>query len=181
LRTVGLQVISFASPDSFLRSIDTLAPGCLILDIRMPVMSGLKLQQCLRERGVTWPMLIISGHGDVEACRRAFHNGAIDFLSKPIDEEDLLDAIRKGHDALERDSHLASELAEAKDLLDRLTARETEVLEMIARGLTTRQISEVLGLSVRTIDSHRAAIATKFGTSSVAEQTRLWLDGSGPK
>ncbi len=131
LRTVGLEVRSFASPDAFLASLATLAPGCLILDIRMPVMSGLKLQQALRDRGVTWPTVIISGHGDIEACRRAFRNGAIDFLSKPVDEEDLIDAIRKGHEALERDSRQASEAAEAKELLSRLTPREAEVMPPI--------------------------------------------------
>lgn len=181
LRTIGLQVLSFASPDGLLASIDTLAPGCLILDIRMPLMSGLKLQQNLRERGVTWPTVIISGHGDIEACRRAFRNGAIDFLSKPVDEDDLIDAIQKGHAALELQDRKESEVAEARDLISRLTARETEVLEMIARGLTTRQMSEALGLSVRTVDSHRAAIAAKLGTISTAEQTRLWLEGSGPR
>jgi FixJ family two-component response regulator len=181
LRTVGLQVRSFASPDALLTSIDALPPGCLILDIRMPVMSGLKLQQALHDRGVTWPTVIISGHGDIEACRRAFRNGAIDFLSKPVDEEDLFDAIRRGHDALERDSRHAAEAAEAKELLSRLTPREAEVLEMIAKGLTTRQIAEALGLSVRTVDSHRAAIAAKFGTTSTAEQTRFWLDAGGSR
>ncbi|WP_374394874.1 response regulator transcription factor [Tabrizicola sp.] len=181
LRTVGLEVRSFASPDAFLASLATLAPGCLILDIRMPVMSGLKLQQALRDRGVTWPTVIISGHGDIEACRRAFRNGAIDFLSKPVDEEDLIDAIRKGHDALERNSRQAAETAEARELLSRLTPREAEVLDMIARGLTTRQISEALELSARTVDSHRAAIAAKFGTTSTAEQTRFWLDAGGSR
>ena len=181
LRTVGLEVRSFASPDAFLASLATLAPGCLILDIRMPVMSGLKLQQALRDRGVTWPTVIISGHGDIEACRRAFRNGAIDFLSKPVDEEDLIDAIRKGHDALERNSRQSAETAEARELLSRLTPREAEVLDMIARGLTTRQISEALELSARTVDSHRAAIAAKFGTTSTAEQTRFWLDAGGSR
>ena len=125
--------------------------------------------------------MIISGHGDIEACRRAFRNGAIDFLSKPVDEEDLIDAIRKGHDALERESRHAAEAAEAKELLFRLTPREAEVLEMIAKGLTTRQISEALELSTRTVDSHRAAIAAKFGTTSTAEQTRFWLDAGGSR
>jgi FixJ family two-component response regulator len=181
LRTVGLQVRCFASPDAFLSTLEKLTPGCLLLDIRMPVMSGLKLQQGLRDRGVIWPTVIISGHGDIEACRRAFRNGAIDFLSKPVDEEDLLDAIRKGHEVLEREGRLASEAAEARQLCARLTAREAEVLEMIAKGLTTRQISDALGLSVRTVDSHRAAIAAKLGTTSMAEQTRLWLDAGGTR
>ena len=94
LRTVGLDVRSFAGPSEFLSALDRLQPGCLILDIRMPHLSGLKLQEKLSERGVDWPTVVISGHGDIEACRRAFRNGAIDFLSKPVDEQDLIDAIQ---------------------------------------------------------------------------------------
>lgn len=181
LRTVGFHIRSFASPEGLLSTLDRLEPGCLILDIRMPVMSGLKLQQTLRDRGLTWPTVIISGHGDIEACRRAFRNGAIDFLSKPVDEEDLIDAIRKGHEVLMHESRRNLEAAETRELLSHLTPREAEVLEMIAKGLTTRQISEALGLSARTVDSHRAAIAAKLGTSSTAEQTRFWLDARGTR
>lgn len=177
LRTVGLQVRGFSSPDGLLASIGTLVPGCLVLDIRMPMMSGLKLQTVLADRGIDWPTVVVSGHGDIEACRRAFRNGAIDFLGKPVDEQDLIDAIQKGHDLLEKRRRLTLEAKEARDLISRLTQREAEVLEMVAKGLTTRQISDALGLSSRTVDSHRAAIAAKIGTASTAEQTRLWLDG----
>lgn len=177
LRTVGLQARGFASPDSFLAALDGLAPGCLILDIRMPVISGLKLQEQLAGRGVDWPTVVISGHGDIEACRRAFRNGAMDFLSKPVDEQDLIDAIQRGHAELDKRQRLASETDEARQLLSRLTGREIEVLEMIAKGLTTRQIAEALELSPRTIDSHRAAIGTKTGTTSAAELARLWIEG----
>lgn len=176
LRTVGLEVHAFSSPERFLAQFSGLAPGCLILDIRMPVISGLKLQEQLAERGLKWPTVVISGHGDIEACRRAFHNGAIDFLSKPIDEQDLIDAIQKGHAELEVQTREASEVNETQQLLSSLTTREREVLDMIARGLTTRQIAGVLQLSPRTVDSHRAAIAGKAGTSSPAELTRLWLE-----
>lgn len=177
LRTVGLQARGFASPDSFLAALDGLAPGCLILDIRMPVISGLKLQEQLAGRGVDWPTVVISGHGDIEACRRAFRNGAMDFLSKPVDEQDLIDAIQRGHAELDKRQRLASEADEARQSLSRLTGREIEVLEMIAKGLTTRQIAEALELSPRTIDSHRAAIGTKTGTTSAAELARLWIEG----
>lgn len=177
LRTVGLQVRCFASPEGLLAGVGTLAPGCLILDIRMPMMSGLKLQTTLIDRGINWPTVVISGHGDIEACRRAFRNGASDFLSKPVDEQDLIDAIQKGHHALEQNRLQKLEAKEARDLFLRLTQREAVVLEMVAKGLTTRQISDALRLSSRTVDSHRAAIAAKTGTASTAEQTRLWLDG----
>lgn len=176
LETVGLNVRSFASPETFLAQTADLEPGCLILDIRMPAISGLKLQEKLLDQGVTWPTVIISGHGDIEACRRAFRNGAVDFLSKPVDENDLIDAIQKGHDELETRRQASDERAEAVALVQHLSAREQEVLEMIARGLTTKQIADALTLSPRTVDSHRAAIAAKAGTSSAAELTRYWLE-----
>lgn len=176
LETVGLTVRSFASPETFLMQSTDLTPGCLILDIRMPAISGLKLQERLNEQGVSWPTVIISGHGDIEACRRAFRNGAIDFLSKPVDEQDLIDAIQKGHAELESRRQASAERAEAVALVRHLSAREQEVLEMIAKGLTTKQIADALTLSPRTVESHRAAIAAKAGTSSAAELTRYWLD-----
>lgn len=180
LWTIGLDARSFAAPGDFLAALDRLDPGCLILDIRMPQVSGLKLQEQLTERGVDWPTIVISGHGDIEACRRAFRNGAIDFLSKPVDEQDLIDAIQKGHAELENRCQQVSETNEARQILTQLTEREAEVLEMVAKGQTTRQIADALSLSPRTVDSHRAAVGAKAGTTSAAELTRLWLDaGAG--
>ncbi|CDP53184.1 Transcriptional regulatory protein fixJ [Devosia sp. DBB001] len=177
LSTVGIKVKGFADPQAFLAQVPRLAPGCLILDIRMPAISGLKLQERLLEQGIDWPTIVISGHGDIEACRRAFRNGAVDFLSKPIDEQDLIDAIQKGQEALERVLSRRAEKAETLALLSSLTTRESEVLDRIAEGFTTRQIAEGLGLSPRTIESHRAAIGAKLGTTSQAEMTRLWIEG----
>lgn len=177
LETIGIRVRSFASPEVFLSQLDALEPGCLILDIRMPVISGLKLQEKLTERGIDWPTVVISGHGDIAACRRAFRNGAIDYLGKPVDEQDLIDAIQRGQAELDKRERAAAEVAETRRILDQLTRRETEVLELIAKGLTTRQIAEALSLSPRTVESHRAAIGAKSGTTSPAELTRLWLEG----
>lgn len=177
LSTVDMKVTGFADPQAFLAQVARLEPGCLILDIRMPVISGLKLQERLAEQGVDWPTIVISGHGDIEACRRAFRNGAVDFLSKPIDEQDLIDAIQKGQQVLESALRKRAEKAETVTLLAALTARESEVLDRIASGFTTRQIAEGLGLSPRTVESHRAAIGAKLGTTSQAEMTRLWLEG----
>jgi len=176
LETVGLNVRSFASPETFLTNASSLVPGCLILDIRMPAISGLKLQEKLNDQGLSWPTVVISGHGDIEACRRAFRNGAIDFLSKPVDEQDLIDAIQKGHAELEAQQQISAEREETLALINRLSVREQEVLGMIAKGLTTKQIADALGLSPRTVESHRAAIAAKAGTSSAAELTRFWLE-----
>ncbi|AML52294.1 response regulator transcription factor [Falsihalocynthiibacter arcticus] len=181
LETVGLNVRSFGSPEIFLNQAASLNPGCLILDIRMPAISGLKLQEKLREHGINWPTVVISGHGDIEACRRAFRNGAMDFLSKPVDEHDLIDAIQKGHAELEAQEQVSAERAEALALVHHLSSREQEVLGMIAKGLTTKQIADALSLSPRTVESHRAAIAAKAGTSSAAESTRYWLEAqAGP-
>ncbi len=179
LSTVGIQAVAFTDPQAFLAQVVRLEPGCLILDIRMPAISGLKLQERLAENGVDWPTIIISGHGDIEACRRAFRNGAVDFLSKPIDEQDLIDAIQKGQDALDRSLRQQAQQAETLSLLAALTQRERQVLDRVAQGFTTRQIADALGLSPRTIDTHRVAIGTKLGTTSQAELTRLWLEGNG--
>ena len=177
LSTVGIEVTGFADPQAFLTQVPRLEPGCLILDIRMPAISGLKLQERLNERGIDWPTIVISGHGDIEACRRAFRNGAVDFLSKPVDEQDLIDAIQKGQEALEQTLRQRAEKAEMLTLLAALTPREREVLDRIAQGFTTRQIAVGLGLSPRTVESHRAAIGAKLGTTSQAEMTRTWLEG----
>lgn len=177
LSTVGITATGFADPQIFLGEVSKLAPGCLILDIRMPSISGLKLQERLRAQGIDWPTIVISGHGDIEACRRAFRNGAVDFLSKPVDEQDLIDAIQRAQEALARMLDRRAEQAETLALLAALTPREREVLDRIANGFTTRQIAEGLGLSPRTVESHRAAIGAKLGTTSQAEMTRLWLEG----
>ncbi len=178
LSTIDIDVRTFADPSAFLAQLPRLTPGCLILDTRMPVMTGLKLQELLETQAVDWPVIIISGHGDIEACRRAFRNGAVDYLSKPVDEQDLIDAIQKAQQLLEKRLGSKALKAETLALLDALTAREREVLEHIAQGFTTRQIADGLGLSPRTIDSHRAAIGVKLGTTSQAEMTRLWLEGN---
>ncbi|RNF35230.1 response regulator transcription factor [Paracoccus methylarcula] len=177
LSTVGIEVTGFADPQAFLAQVPKLAPGCLVLDIRMPAISGLKLQERLTAQNIDWPTIVISGHGDIDACRRAFRNGAVDFLSKPIDEQDLIDAIQRGQEALEQMLNRRAEKAETLALLASLTPREREVLDRIAEGFTTRQIAKGLGLSPRTVESHRAAIGAKLGTTSQAEMTRLWLDG----
>ncbi|MFC6638889.1 response regulator [Sulfitobacter sp. JBTF-M27] len=176
LSTVGIDVRSFPGPEDFLSSLPKLDPGCLILDIRMPAISGLKLQEHLTASGVVWPTVVISGHGDIEACRKAFRNGAIDFLSKPVDEQDLIDAIQKGQAVLGRAAEADAERRETMALMAGLTPREREVLSLVARGFATREIATALDVSPRTVESHRAAIGAKLGTTSPAEMTRLWIE-----
>jgi len=176
LSTVGIDVRSFPGPEDFLLSLPKLDPGCLILDIRMPAISGLKLQEHLTASGLDWPTVVISGHGDIEACRKAFRNGAIDFLSKPVDEQDLIDAIQKGQAVLGRAAEADAERRETMALMAGLTPREREVLSLVARGFATRDIAGALNVSPRTVESHRAAIGAKLGTTSPAEMTRLWIE-----
>lgn len=176
LSTVGIDVRTFPGPEDFLSALPKLDPGCLILDIRMPAISGLKLQERLTASDVGWPTVVISGHGDIEACRTAFRNGAIDFLSKPVDEQDLIDAIQKGQAALERSAATDAERRETIALLAGLTPREREVLSLVARGFATRDIAGALDVSPRTVESHRAAIGANLGTTSPAEMTRLWIE-----
>ena len=179
LQTVGMEAVTYTDPQLFLNQLPSLSQCCIVLDIRMPTISGLRLQERLAESGCDWPIIIITGHGDIDACRRAFKHGAVDFLSKPVDEQDLIDAVQKASVLLERSQAVAAARAEATDLLGQLTAREREVLELITKGFTSREVSETLGLSPRTVESHRSRIATKMGTSSVVELARILGDGDG--
>lgn len=175
LRTVGMTVEEHADPAAFLARLPTLPPGCLVLDLRMPVMSGLQLQERLLAGGCDWPFILLTGHGGLEACRRAFKAGAVDFLTKPVDEEALIEAIQAGFARLDGARSRDAERVEARALLARLTAREREVLAMVGNGHATKEIARALDLSPRTVETHRANIAAKLGTASVAEMARVVL------
>jgi FixJ family two-component response regulator len=140
----------------------------------MPMISGLQLQQKLLERGIDWPAIMITGHGDINACRRAFKAGILDFLSKPVDEQVLLDALALASAKLDK----ILEKAEAQKLLAKLTDREQEIFDLICKGFGSKEIAAALTISVRTIDAHRANIAEKLETSSVADFVRLQLSGN---
>ena len=174
LETIGLKVYSFEGPTTFLAQLPHLGAGVVVLDMRMPVMSGLKLQEELRARNIDWPTVLITGHGDIDACRRAFRNGAVDFLTKPVDEQDLIDAIQRGQAVLSKAAQHDAEQADHRQLLARLTPREREVLALVSQGLATKDIALALDLSPRTVESHRAALCTKLETTSVVEMTRIW-------
>lgn len=179
LQTFGKSVSVFADAPSFLGKQPRLKPGCIITDIRMPHLSGLQLQETLIERGCRWPIIVITGHGDINACRRAFKAGAVEFLTKPVDEHDLLGAINKAMLDLEHEVRRAAEVAEARRLVEALTPREREVFDLVARGLQTKDIAQALSLSPRTIDVHRAHLSAKLGTTSTAEMARLALLADG--
>ncbi|MEH6633519.1 MAG: response regulator [Halopseudomonas aestusnigri] len=176
LKTLGYHVVAFGDPQTFLETLPRLVAGCIVMDIRMPMISGLKVQEKLIEANCHWPVVVISGHGDINACRKAFKNGAVDFLSKPLDEQDLIDAIQKGEANLIQINKKHAEVTETTTLLNSLTPREKEVLDMVSRGWATKEIAASLSVSPRTIESHRSHIAEKLGTTSVAEMARLVLE-----
>jgi len=176
IKSVGLTATALASAQEFLASYDPLQPGCLVLDVRMPGMSGLELQQRLNLRGAVIPVIFITGHGDVPMAVEAMQQGAFDFLQKPFRDQDLMDRIQR---ALERDRANRAELGERSRIREQhetLTPREREVLALVTSGKANKVMAADLGLSRRTIEIHRARVMEKMGASSLAQLVRMVLD-----
>jgi two-component system response regulator FixJ len=179
LKSVGLVSQLFGSAQEFLSTYNPSQPGCLLLDIRMPGMSGLELQQELNVRGATIPVIFITGHGDIPMAVEAMQHGAFDFLQKPFRDQDLLDRIQK---AVARDAKLRESLGEhtrIREHLDTLTEREREVLDLLVLGKQNKAVAQDLGVSPRTIEIHRARVMEKMQAHSVAELVRMLLDIRG--
>lgn len=179
LKTAGHAVEAFASAREFLARERYDGPGCLVLDLRMPEMTGLELQDALERAGHTVQVVFISGHGDIPASVKAMRAGAIDFLTKPVQHRALLQAIER---ALARDAAARGDRAErdaARSRLARLTTRERQVCDLVATGLLNKQIAGELGTGEKNIKWHRAHVMQKLGVSSVAELVRL-VDRAGP-
>ena len=173
LKTSGYQVKSYESGVELLKSPAELSQGCILLDIRMPGMDGLEVQQALRDKGVTLPVIIMTGHGDVTLAVRAMKAGAIDFIEKPFEKATLLGAIEQGLQRL-RQVETGRDLAkEASVRLQALTPRERDVLEGLAKGLPNKTIAYDLGISPRTVEIHRANLMTKLGVRSLSEALRI--------
>lgn len=169
LKSVSLAVETFESASSFLEQLPDEPSGCLVLDIRMPGMSGVELQQQLKQRGCPLPIIFITGHGDVSMAVHAMREGAIDFIEKPFRDQELLDRI---YQALELDRTRRRAADEAIQLRERfagLTPREHDVMLRIARGQANKVIAIELGLSERTVEIHRAKVMHKTGAKSLAE------------
>ena len=179
LKSVGLPATAYSSAQEFLAGYDPRHPGCVVLDVRMPGMSGLELQQILNMRGATIPVIFITGHGDIPMAVEAMQHGAFDFLQKPFRDQDLLDRVQR---ALERDHRTRQELKEKDRIQDRLTSltpREHEVLSLITRGKPNKVVAADLGVSQRTVEIHRARVMEKMGASSFAQLVRMVLDTEG--
>ncbi|MBA4709213.1 response regulator transcription factor [Aquitalea aquatica] len=171
----GMRTVTFANALEFLENYTEGEIGCMVLDIRMPQITGLALQEKLVERGITIPIVFITGHGDIEQCRRAFQSGAIDFLTKPIDQNRLIDSLRKGIRMSIHQQQQEEETQEVMQLLDRISGREREVLELVADGMSSKEIARQLDLSPRTIEVHRANLFSKLGVDSLADLIRFYL------
>jgi len=176
LKSVGLESALYASAQEFLTAYQPAQPGCLVLDIRMPGMSGLELQQQLNMLGAVIPVIFMTGHGDIPMAVEAMQHGAFDFLQKPFRDQDLLDRIQR---AIARDTEQRQTLGETariKAHVASLTAREREVLDLMTQGKQNKVIAQDLGVSPRTVEIHRARVMEKMNAQSVAQLVRMMLD-----
>jgi FixJ family two-component response regulator len=173
LKTVGLHSECFATPQDFLRHKLPNVPSCLVLDVRLPGISGLDLQHKLNEIGVHIPIIFITGHADIPMTVKAMKSGAVEFLTKPFRDQDLLDAIQQAlqRDAKERQQQ--TEIGELKERYAKLTAREREVMGLIVSGMLTKQIASTLGTSEVTATVHRGQVMHKMQANSPAELGRI--------
>lgn len=175
LDSVGWRAQAYASADEFLAAYRPGEPGCLVLDIRMPGMSGLELQQALRARGHVLPVIFITGHGDVSLAVQAMKQEACDFLEKPFKDQALLDAVTHAVRRSRRELAAEGRRSQAHALLERLSPREREVALRVARGLPNKLIARELDISEKTVHVHRQHVMEKTHTGSAAELARLML------
>jgi two-component system, LuxR family, response regulator FixJ len=179
MTTVGYEAIAFARPADFLAKYDASRPSCLVLDVRMPEMSGLEVQQHLNRTGSMLPAILVTGHGDIPMAVQAMKDGAFDFLQKPFRDQDLLDRINS---ALKQDVENRATIERHADLKRRaesLTPREREVLALVVDGKANKVIAIDLGLSERTVEIHRGNVMEKMGARSVAHLVKMHLTLTG--
>lgn len=177
LKSMGLATEGYADGQAFLDAVDAKRAGCIILDVRMPGISGMDLQKKLNESGCSLPIIFITGHGDVPMAVEAMRAGAEEFLQKPFRDQDLLDRV---HTALQRDQDNRAATTQRQDVQNRvaqLTGREREVFEQLVDGKSTKQIAAAFALSPRTVEIHRSRVLEKMGVRSIAELVKLALTG----
>jgi two-component system response regulator FixJ len=180
MKSVGLPMVGYATAQDFLERQELDKVGCLVLDVRMPGMSGLDLQDRLRQRGVDVPTIVISGHADVPMTVRAIKAGAMDFLEKPFNQQFLLDRIQQAMEENSRRRTLRSQRAEFASRLELLTPREREVLDLLVDGKSNKEIALELDISRKTLDIHRAKVLHKMQADSVVQLVRMAMHGKTP-
>jgi two-component system response regulator FixJ len=172
-RLAGLEATGFASAQEFLDAYRPGQGGCLVLDLSMPSMNGLELQEALSARAVSLPIIFLTGHGNVSSAVSAMKHGAADFLEKPFDSEALIERVRHALEQFARERDLAGRRAEAASRYESLTPREREVMALVVTGLSSKEIARELGASKKTIDIHRARIMSKMAATSLAELVHM--------
>lgn len=172
--TVGLRVEPWADPRDFLRNFDRGSIGAIVLDVRMPGISGLTVLDALKAENVDLPVIMLTGHGTVEMCRRAFKSGAAEFLEKPVDDQALLDALQSAVHTHVRTRERNRGDIDARERYAQLSPREREVVGLIVAGLTNKEIGRALALSPRTVETHRANLFAKLGAESLAQLIRRY-------
>lgn len=173
LRSAGLNTQAFRSPEEFLQHYDPHAPGCLVLDVAMPGLNGLDLQQALADKGTELPIIFLTGRGDIPMSVQAMKQGAVDFLTKPANDENLLAAIRAAIDKDRASRRAGVERSRIQQQLAMLTPREREVLHHIIAGKLNKQVAADLGIVEKTIKVHRARVMKKMNVRSLAELVRV--------
>jgi FixJ family two-component response regulator len=173
LRSVGLSVETFGTAQEFLSSPRNTAPGCLVLDVRLPGIGGLELQHQLAERNLHVPIIFITGHGDIPMSVRAIKAGAVEFLTKPFRDQDLLDAVQQAIDQDRRARQQRAELAGLRQRYEGLSPREREVMALVVRGLPNKQVAGTLGTSEATVKLHRGRSMQKMQAASLADLIRM--------
>jgi len=173
LKTSGFRVQAYESGVELLKAAPKLESGCILLDIRMPGMDGLEVQQSLKDKGVALPVIIMTGHGDVSLAVQAMKAGAIDFIEKPFEKAVLMSAVEQAFDRLQRAETHRDRADDAAVRLQSLTPREREVLDGLAKGLPNKTIAYDLGISARTVEIHRANLMTKLEVRSLSEALRI--------
>ena len=172
----GYPVHEYSSGDAFLAEAASAAPGCVVLDLDMPGVGGLRVQQILSERQIALSVLILTGHGDVGAAVEALKGGAVDFLQKPFRRQQLIEAVEAAHRRLELESEALQRREEARARIDLLSPREKETLEELRRGLAHKVVAYNLGISIRTVEEHRARILRKLEVRSLSEALQILFD-----
>ncbi len=172
LESTSYTIESYASAQEFLDDYDQ-RPGCMLLDVRMPEISGLALQQIMQERDIRLPVIVLTGHGDVPMAVTAMKNGALDFLEKPFDDDVLLKLVDRAMQEAEQRFSQQNEERELRELYDTLSRREREVMDLVVTGNSNREIAETLGISPKTVEVHRSRVMGKMRAESLAQLVQM--------